>query len=595
MYVKHIILDNVGPIGRLGISFPGVDEEKPKPVIFVGENGSGKSILLSYIVNGLLMAQDTIYENPEVEKDRVYKLGNPQYIKVGEKYYSAKVEFEQGLGYLEWSLSLPKGEFKKTHTQEANRLASMFQQKWQATDTDDMSSLIEPELFRKNTGKGEEIFNRNCILYFPPNRFEEPAWLNQENLKAQAEFLDNKNMLGKTNRRIINYAPLRDNQNWLFGLVFDSYVHDSEQDGEATNILKAAVTIVRTITQKRGTLKLGIGKRRNRAIALNLDGRRLIPNIFQLSSGATALLNLFLSILRDFDLSKSRLTKMEEIRGIVVVDEIDLHLHSVHQYEVLPALMKMFPRVQFVVTSHSPLFVLGLQKVLGEDGFTLYEMPDGKQISPEQFREFGTAYDAFAETRQHEKILLAMIEKSQEPILIVEGQTDICYLKKAASFFQKESVLGKFQMEDGGGYSNKMKPVEKALKKAEKQSGGIFPSQKVVFLYDCEVSVGEKDSPKGKIYTKNIPLCEINPIKKGIENLFDEKAIEKARKANSNFIAIMRTQQECGGKTTQHEEWSVPDVQKTNLCNWFCEHGTADDFQNFKEIFEILEKILSDS
>ena len=26
------------------------------------------------------------------------------------------------------------------------------------------------------------LFSKNSVLYFPPNRFEEPAWLNEENL-----------------------------------------------------------------------------------------------------------------------------------------------------------------------------------------------------------------------------------------------------------------------------------------------------------------------------------------------------------------------------------------------------------------------------
>ena len=55
-------------------------------------------------------------------------------------------------------------------------------------------------------------------------------------------------------------------------------------------------------------------------------------------------MNLFLSVLRDFDLCGALFSNAEDIRGVVVVDEIDLHLHAVHQHEVLPALIKMFPR-----------------------------------------------------------------------------------------------------------------------------------------------------------------------------------------------------------------------------------------------------------
>lgn len=40
--------------------------------------------------------------------------------------------------------------------------------------------------------------------------------------------------------------------------------------------------------------------------------------------------------------------------GIVLIDEIDLHLHPRWQQEVIPALLKTFPNLQFIVTTHSP-------------------------------------------------------------------------------------------------------------------------------------------------------------------------------------------------------------------------------------------------
>ena len=613
MYVKRIILDNVGPIHRLDIPFPGVDEEKPKPVVFVGENGSGKSILLSYIVNGLLMAQDAIYENPEMEKGKVYKVRNPSYIKVNEKYTFGKVEFEQDLSYYEWLLSRSKKEFQNEFPEDAGKLASAYPREWaEARWNDGTATTLSSNLSEINREKMTEAINQNCILYFPPNRFEEPAWLNQENLNTQAKFVDIKKIGGITNRQIINYAPLRNNLNWLLGVVFDWMVFErttiqlpikgetgnaisrsitTKTSGEATNAYNMALAIAREIMRGKGNIQFGIGRRGNRAISLKQNNQVLIPNIFQLSTGETALFNLFLSILRDFDLSKTPLTKAEEIRGIVVVDEIDLHLHSVHQYEVLPALMKMFPRVQFVVTSHSPLFVLGLQKVLGEDGFTLYEMPDGKQISPEEFQEVVKEYRSFAETELHTKELRKAIEESQKPILLVEGETDIRYLKKAASFLGMESVLRKFQVKNGGGRGT----LDKSQKFLDAKIGAMIPLQKIVLLYDSDTK--KPDSQKGNVYTRCISLCDDHPIKKGIENLFSKELIERARKEKPAFIDIMdkHTESKRGEKRIVPEKWVVNDDEKTNLCDWFCEHCTADDFQHFKGIFGILEKILSDS
>jgi len=44
----------------------------------------------------------------------------------------------------------------------------------------------------------------------------------------------------------------------------------------------------------------------------------------------------------------------EKVQGIVVIDEVELHLHPAWQRTVLDALQRVFPALQFVVTTHSP-------------------------------------------------------------------------------------------------------------------------------------------------------------------------------------------------------------------------------------------------
>ena len=53
-------------------------------------------------------------------------------------------------------------------------------------------------------------------------------------------------------------------------------------------------------------------------------------------------------------------------QGIVLIDEIELHMHPSWQRIILPTLCKTFPNVQFIVTTHSP-------QILGEvnDTFNL--------------------------------------------------------------------------------------------------------------------------------------------------------------------------------------------------------------------------------
>lgn len=50
----------------------------------------------------------------------------------------------------------------------------------------------------------------------------------------------------------------------------------------------------------------------------------------------------------------------EAMEGLVLIDELDLYLHPVWQATLIPALRKTFPRMQFVVTTHSPVVLSGV-------------------------------------------------------------------------------------------------------------------------------------------------------------------------------------------------------------------------------------------
>jgi predicted ATPase len=53
--------------------------------------------------------------------------------------------------------------------------------------------------------------------------------------------------------------------------------------------------------------------------------------------------------------------KLVESSGLVLVDEIDLHLHPKWQMKVIPTISRALPRMQFVFTSHSPLVAGSLE------------------------------------------------------------------------------------------------------------------------------------------------------------------------------------------------------------------------------------------
>ena len=607
MHVKRIQLTNYGPIESLDIELP-FEGETPKPVVLVGENGSGKSILLSHIVNGLIAAKGVAFpESPEVEPGKVYKLRSSAYIRPGSEYYFARVDFDGSFFTSEIRARSNKQDYAELPMGISETAGQIMWDKMEPAENDhyDSNLTLDPA----TTKKVQEIFAQNCILYFPFNRFEEPAWLNEENLKAQAQYMDLKHMQGQTERKVINYSPLRENQNWLFEVIYDRAAFEmqahpinrpSDDDnvaipvalftgylGDATTAYETAVQIVQAVTNRKDG-RFGIGRRNNRVVSIESEGGQVVPNVFQLSSGETSLLNLFLSILRDFDLCGTTFSGTEEIRGIVIVDEIDLHLHALHQHEVLPELIKMFPNVQFVVTTHSPLFVLGMKRLFGEDGFALYRLPHGHQISPEEFSEFGDAYQAFAATRRFNDDIKAVIEESQKPIVFVEGETDQLYIEKASQLLGREDLLARLELRDGGGKGN----LSKVWKDSLLPLTEMLP-QYVLLLFDCDT--GKPLNSKGKLLQRSVPMQDQHPIKKGIENLFSKSTLEEARQHNTAFFS---TEDEHSGTDKDGqaikipEKWAVNDSQKTNLCDWLCENGTSKDFQRFQIIFDLIEEAL---
>jgi len=72
---------------------------------------------------------------------------------------------------------------------------------------------------------------------------------------------------------------------------------------------------------------------------------------------------------------------LDEIKGIVIIDEIEKHLHPLLQRQIIEHLYSKFPNIQFIISTHSPLCVSGTADI-GEHGdqrykiYCSYEMGD---------------------------------------------------------------------------------------------------------------------------------------------------------------------------------------------------------------------------
>lgn len=443
MYIDRLYYQNVGPISKLDISFRKNDKGVPVPLIVVGKNGGGKSILLSNIVDAFYELADKAYENATESTGnghQYYKEIAPAQIKLGQNHMLAHIYFQQADKKIEYLFK--SGELSFDKYKEICGTPVNAQLNWKQESN-----------FKKVIAEEKDVhtvFEEGIICFFGPNRYMKPSWMGNKYFATNE--VGTYSLLPRYSRELnnpitaVNIPELT--LQWLFDVITDSRADLEKEENSykiaypSTNNLDL-LSISRTNAEKIMSEILGesvifrmgnrsSGKRRF-SIVRKSDQSTLAPSLDALSTGQLALFNLFATIIRYADTDDINLShRLKDIKGIVVIDEAELHLHTQLQRDVLPKLFALFPNVQFVITSHAPLFLLGMKEQFGEDGFDIIEMPSGDKISVEQFTEFESAYHSFKKTEKYQKeIKEAIDEKKDRPLIITEGATDWKHLKAA--------------------------------------------------------------------------------------------------------------------------------------------------------------------
>lgn len=106
-----------------------------------------------------------------------------------------------------------------------------------------------------------------------------------------------------------------------------------------------------------------------------LDDSRNATWFEHLSDGQKAVIGLVADIARRISIINPNLGKgaTQVTSGVVLIDELDVHLHPSWQRLLPNALKRAFPRMQFITTSHSP-------QVLGELSVEEIMLLDGRQV-----------------------------------------------------------------------------------------------------------------------------------------------------------------------------------------------------------------------
>jgi hypothetical protein len=102
--------------------------------------------------------------------------------------------------------------------------------------------------------------------------------------------------------------------------------------------------------------------------------------ITELSDGYKCMLSWLLHLIVHLYASTGWQDNIRKVRGVVLIDEIDLHLHPQWQRTIITKLSKAFPKLQFIATTHSPMTLGGLPEK-GSEIFVLKKLKNEVVIS----------------------------------------------------------------------------------------------------------------------------------------------------------------------------------------------------------------------
>ncbi|QBJ31931.1 AAA family ATPase [Hafnia alvei] len=94
-------------------------------------------------------------------------------------------------------------------------------------------------------------------------------------------------------------------------------------------------------------------------VSLKIDGQK--RELTQLSSGFTSILKLIQGIISGYGYFTNE-SQLQNVKGVVLIDEIESHLHLSWQASIIPLLKKLFPNTTFYITTHSSVVLSQLKE-----------------------------------------------------------------------------------------------------------------------------------------------------------------------------------------------------------------------------------------
>ncbi|MBM0138392.1 ATP binding protein [Pseudomonas cannabina] len=369
MEIKSFRLVNVGRFSDLEVALAPTERYASKVTVLVGNNGAGKTTLLKSVATSLSWLVARV-RTPKGAGNRI----DEGMVQNGAATSSITIRVEDVL----------------ISDDEVNPLES----EWEITTTrkgrNATSSTVLSELTRLADGYRSKLTSKSdsslpLLAFYPVERavIEIPLKVLARHTFDQLDGYDNALGRGVDFRRFFEWFREREDSENETGISTELLNELSKKilvDTELWKVLTREhassrdrqLTAVRTAVEAfmPGFTKLRVKRKPRLHMAIDKDGQTL--NVSQLSQGEKSMMALVGDIARRLAMMNPALENPLHGNGIVLIDEVDLHLHPKWQRSLIAQLTTTFPNCQFLLTTHSPLVISDSKDVL------VYVMDDGE-------------------------------------------------------------------------------------------------------------------------------------------------------------------------------------------------------------------------
>ena len=361
MFIKKLEIENFRGISKLTI-----DMDR-KVTIFCGVNGSGKTTLLDAISHHLSWFILKVRRSSQGGSGDQISLNE---IQNGKSFAKIEAQFRDGAE--DYFVSL-------TRTQAGHKVTVK-------SDMTDFTHLADA--YKQKITTGQDLTSLPVLVYYTVQRNAEGE---VKRIKTKHSF----DLLSTFDIALTPQVNFRTFFEWyrtLEDIENEQYRDLVMEPGDKSDIavnpqLKIVREVIETFT---GFKKLAI-KRNPLRMQLEKEGKVL--NVEQLSQGERDLLALVGDLTRRIVIANPALKNPLLGEGIVLIDEVELHLHPKWQRQMMQLLCTTFPNVQFIVSTHSPQILSEAEKdsiilLYQNDGeFACTSIKQGKGLSSNEVLE----------------------------------------------------------------------------------------------------------------------------------------------------------------------------------------------------------------